>query len=93
MKVTEKNNWEHRTYFCDDGQLTPENAQFVWVHWPNDEHEKLPVNWAEETHHYSDHGHPGSATSMVPYVHTNANGIPVRLKLTKLNIQSFQDIA
>ena len=85
-QVTERNNGEHRTYFAGEHKLTPETVEAVYVAWPDGLISVCPVEWVEERHTYSDHGANRSVLSDVPYVSTEANGVAVRIKLSRLEI-------
>ena len=87
MLVKEKNDWEHRTYFVGDVQLSPDRDKFLLVRWPDGSEERCKIWWRRETYHYSDHGNPGSATSDVPYVELNVHGVAVSVKLSSASIE------
>ena len=86
LQVTEKNNWEHRTYFAGQFQLTPEATTEVYVSWPNGAQERFDVQWQHETVAYSDHGITGYGKSYVPYITASLNGMPVKINLKQLEI-------
>lgn len=85
-QVTEKNNWEQRTYFAGKLRLTPEATESVVVSWPDGRRELCPVNWNEETHSYEDHGHRSTVRSMVPSITARHSGLLLTIKLSRLEI-------
>ncbi len=85
-KVEERNSWESRTYFAAGVKLTPENCTEVYVAWPNGAQQLLGIDWREESHSYSDHGHRSTVRSQVPYICAELHGLAMPIKLSRLSI-------
>lgn len=97
MQIVERNNWEHRTYYLgepvlgrgsregeSDNRLTPKNCKALRLILENGSLVEFGVEWRQETHTYSDHGHPGSARSDVPYLRVDNFGLISHVKLSEI---------
>lgn len=87
MRVAEKNDWEYRTYWVGDLQLTPKTTKVIKTRFPDGSKHALQVEWRKEQHSYSDHGHQHNVTSDVPFVKVELHGAELRVKLSSLDAE------
>ncbi len=89
MKVTEKNDWEFRTYFLGETQLTADNCTQIVFERTDGAVIAAPVDWRREQHSYEDWGRTSHVTSEVPYLVLQQYGTSVKLSEGSFNILSF----
>lgn len=86
--VTEKNSWEHRTFYIGEKQITKGefDGEILTIKWPNGIIEDVEVVFFEETRQAYDHGHTYDVSSDVPYFYKDINGVKSKFLLTKVKI-------